>query len=160
MLKNKTRKCPCRLCLPGRTFLGLPVVTCAAPRAHTTTGTHTRVPLPSARTGSRFLPGAAAAGGISDLLMKRSDCAAGACQAEMSARGDWITLWPVSLRCLQTAAAPRSTISFSFAAGSLPPWGPLAVTKGRAGDTGTSALSPEGQNPLVGDAQGKDRSMG
>lgn len=66
-----------------------------------------------ARPGSRFLPGAAAAGGIGDLLMKRRDCAAGACQAEMSAPRDWITLWPASLRSLQTAAAPRSTISFS-----------------------------------------------
>lgn len=73
-----------------------------------------------ARTDSSFLPAAAAAGGISDLLMKRSACAAGACQAEMSARGDWITPWPVSLTAFKRPRLPAPPSPFPLPARS---WG-------------------------------------
>jgi len=109
---------------------------------------HTRPAPGPTRTGSRFLPEAAAAGGISDLLMKRSDCAAGACQAEMSARRDWITLWPASLRSLQTAAAPRSTISFSSCC-RLPP--PRLPPKAEGGGRDTLAQA----KPRGGSCSGK-----
>lgn len=80
-------------------------------------------------TASRFLSAAAAAGGISDLLMKRSNCAAGACQAEMSARGDWITLWSVSLAAFKRPQLPAAPYPFPLPAPTLPPWGCLAATR-------------------------------
>lgn len=87
---------------------------------------HAHAPHSSpARTDSGFLPAAAAAGGISDLLMKRSACAAGACQAEMSARGDWITPWPVSLAAFKRPRLPAPPYPFPLAARS---WGCLAAT--------------------------------
>lgn len=88
---------------------------CAPARAHA----HAPRSGP-ARTDSSFLPAAAAAGGISDLLMKRSACAAGACQAEMSARGDWITPWPVSLTAFKQPRLPAPPSPFPLPARS---WG-------------------------------------
>lgn len=134
---SRERAAPAREDLCGAPGCDLHTCPCTHNHGHM----HMRPAPGPAHTGSRFLPEAAAAGGISDLLMKRSDCAAGACQAEMSARGDWITLWPVSLRSLQTAAAPRSTISFSSCC-LLPPWARPAATKGRGGMQGHPCSTP------------------